>query len=63
MNVYQLEYKYQSNYAKLTRQRSFFYRPEFISNPALWKAVRQGNDIRTDSDEVTAANVQTPFNH
>ena len=40
MNVYQLEYSYESAYAKLTRHRSFFYRPEYIADGALWKAVR-----------------------
>ena len=49
--MYQLEYQYESSYAGITRRRSFFYRPEFIVDGALWKAVRQGNDISTGKDE------------
>ena len=52
MNVYQLEYTCKSAYTKLTRRKSFFYRPEFISNGAIWKAVRTGTDIKTDEDTV-----------
>lgn len=50
MRLFQLEYKYESSYSGITRRRSFFYRPEFIANQALWKAVRQGNDIASDED-------------
>ena len=50
MNVYQLEYKYNATYSKLERSSSFFYRPEYIADGALWKAVRLGNDIKTDDD-------------
>jgi len=50
MRLYQLEYKYEATYSKLMRSSSFFYRPEFIADNALWKAVRLGNDIKTDED-------------
>lgn len=50
MRLYQLEYKYESSYAGITKRRSFFYRPEFLRDPVLWKAIRQGNDIATDED-------------
>ena len=55
MNVYQLEYSYKSSYAKLTRHKSFFYRPEYIASAPLWKAVRQGNDIISDDDVAAQA--------
>ena len=50
MRLYQLEYDYEASYSKLRRSGSFFYRPEYIVDGALWKAVRQGNDINTDDD-------------
>ena len=50
LRLYQLEYKYVSSYANITKKRSFFYRPEFIVDGALWKAIRQGNDISNDAD-------------
>lgn len=45
MNIYQLEYSYKSSWANLTKRRSFFYRPEFISDPELWKTIRTGTEI------------------
>ena len=50
LNVYQLEYAYKSAWAGITKSRSFFYRPEYIVDPALWKAIRTGNEI-TNEDE------------
>ena len=51
MRVYQLEYEYDSLlFGGSTRAASFFYRPEFISDVVIWKAVRQGNDIVNDDD-------------
>jgi hypothetical protein len=32
LNLYHLEYAYKSNIAGITKRRSFFYRPEFISD-------------------------------
>ena len=32
MNIYQLEYNFKGRLTQLTKQRSLFYRPEFISN-------------------------------
>ena len=45
MNLYQLEYKHQSTVTGKVRSRSFFYRPEFIEDAVLWKAVRNGNEV------------------
>ena len=36
MNLYQLEYAYESKWAGITKRRSFFYRPEKIENRDLW---------------------------
>jgi hypothetical protein len=56
MNLYQLEYSYKSSWANLTKRRSFFYRPEHISNVELWKALRNGSEIETiENDEAQAA--------
>jgi hypothetical protein len=52
MNLYQLEYSYKSSWANLTKRRSFFYRPEYISNVDLWKALRNGSEIdAVENDE------------
>lgn len=52
MNLYQLEYSYKSSWANLTKRRSFFYRPEYISNFDLWKAIRNGSEIdAVENDE------------
>ena len=42
---------YSSSYSGLTKKRSFFYRPEYIADQVLWKAIRQGNDIKNDDDK------------
>ena len=34
----------------LVRSRSFFYRPEYIEDAALWKAVRNGNEVMAEED-------------
>ncbi len=36
LNLFQLEYTLSSAWAGITKRRSFFYRPEFVSNPRLW---------------------------
>lgn len=36
MNLFQLEYAYESKWAGITKRRSFFYRPEKIENRDLW---------------------------
>lgn len=51
MNVYQLEYKYRSVLTGLEKRRSFFYRPEYIADNTLWRAVRTGNEIINVTDE------------
>jgi hypothetical protein len=28
-----------------TKKRSFFYRPEMIANPEMWKTIRNGNEV------------------
>ena len=33
-----------------TKHRSFFYRPEHIEDAALWKAVRNGNEIMVEDE-------------
>jgi len=50
MRVFHLEYTYKASYSGLTRSRSFFYRPEYVADAGLWKAIRLGNDIKTDED-------------
>ena len=40
MNLFQLEYTYKAPFSKLSRTKSFFYRPEKIFNQDLWQAVR-----------------------
>ena len=45
LNIYQLEYMKKGG--KWEKRRSLFYRPEFVSNNELWKAVRNGNEVVT----------------
>ena len=50
MRLYQLEYKYESATAGITKKRSFFYRPEYVVDGALWSTIRRGTDIKNDED-------------
>mmetsp|Transcript_32146 Transcript_32146/g.49160 ORF Transcript_32146/g.49160 Transcript_32146/m.49160 type:complete len:183 (-) Transcript_32146:13-561(-) len=51
MNLYQLEYAFQGRFMKrLTKRRSYFYRPEFISDRALWDDLKRGTSIKTLED-------------
>ena len=50
MNLYQLEYTHKSTITGKVRSRSFFYRPEYIEDAALWKAVRNGNEVMAEED-------------
>jgi hypothetical protein len=34
----------------LAKQRSYFYRPEFIANKELWNEVKIGNSVLTMED-------------
>ena len=55
LNLFQLEYAYKSSWAKITKRRSFFYRPEEITDNALWRSVRTGCEIDVpdvESDQV-----------
>ena len=50
MNLYHLEYDFVSSVSGKTKHRSFFYRPEHIEDAALWKAIRNGNEIMAEED-------------
>ena len=54
MNLYQLEYAFESKWAGITKRRSYFYRPECIMNRELWQEIRVGNEVLTIGDELEA---------
>ncbi len=43
INIYQLERSYKCCRANLTKTKSSFYRPEFISDPELWQTISYRN--------------------
>ena len=50
MNLYYLEYNFRGRMTNLVKQRSFFYRPEFITNKELWNEIKQGKEVLTLQD-------------
>ena len=50
MNIYQLEYRFLGKYTGLTKGRSFFYRPQHITNIELWNEIKRGKEILTMAD-------------
>jgi hypothetical protein len=47
MNIYYLEYNFKGRITQNTKQRSFFYRPEMITNRDLWEEIKDGNEVLT----------------
>ena len=54
MNLYYLEYNFRGRVTQLVKQRSFFYRPEFIINRDLWSEIKQGKEVLTLADMKSA---------
>jgi len=54
MNMYYLEYNFRGRMTDLVKQRSFFYRPEFIVNKDLWNEIKNGREVMTMQDVETA---------
>jgi hypothetical protein len=51
--MYAIQYAYESKWAKLTKTRSYFYRPEEIVNREMWEEVRKGNEVLLEEDAPT----------
>jgi hypothetical protein len=54
MNMYYLEYNFQGRITKNRKQRSYFYRPEHITNRELWDEIKKGNEVLTIADIKTS---------
>jgi hypothetical protein len=54
MNMYYLEYNFQGRITKNRKQRSYFYRPEHITNRDLWDEIKKGNEVLTMADIKTS---------
>lgn len=54
MNIYYLEYNFKGRITQNVKQRSFFYRPENITNRELWEELKKGNEVVTMADIKTS---------
>ena len=58
MNIFQLEYTFPGKVTQLTKQRSFFYRPEHIENQELWNEIKTGKTVLTVDDLGSASDLE-----
>ena len=54
MNLFYLEYNFHGRITKNVKQRSYFYRPQNITNKELWDEVKKGNEVLTMADVKSA---------